>query len=260
MSSHSSKPAEDDDPVFVSLGTLGARMTHLGAARPERVGCHVLEGSDFPNFVERDFMNWGITVKITRDPSRLSARGLLKYSGEGFKENQEAHLRTAKLVDVYSPNHLEFLATFDADAGDGPPAEFDCKRIEQLALRVLESGIGRNGDGTAVVRCGEHGCMVAARSYPVRWFPALHELSRVVDVTGAGNAFLGAFAVTFSITSDLTEAAIAGTVAASFTIEQVGLPHRTTSLHGEDLWNGEAFATRMDQYRTVPSWVIAEVA
>lgn len=152
---------------------------------------------------------------------------------------------------MYSPNHLEFLATFDTGAGDGPPAEFDGKRIEQQALRVLESGIGENGDGATVIRCGEHGCVVAARSYPVRWFPALHESSRVVDATGAGNAFLGAFAVTLNNTSDLTEAAIAGTVAASFAIEQVGLPHRTTSQHGEDLWNGESFAARMDQYRTV---------
>jgi bifunctional ADP-heptose synthase (sugar kinase/adenylyltransferase) len=72
-----------------------------------------------------------------------------------------------------------------------------------------------------------------------------------VDVTGAGNAFLGAFAVTLNITSDLTEATIAGSVAASFVIEQVGLPHRTTSQHGKDMWNGEAFAARVDQFRTV---------
>ena len=168
--------------------------------------------------------------------------------------SQEAHLQTAKWVDVYSPNHLELLATFDSRAGDGPPPDFDRQRIEEQVLRVLESGIGRNGDGVAVIRCGEHGCMVAARSYPVRWFPAFHESSdssRIVDATGAGNAFLGGFAVTLSITSDLTEASIAGSVAASFVIEQVGLPHRTTSQNGEDIWNGESFAGRVDQFRTV---------
>jgi hypothetical protein len=48
-----------------------------------------------------------------------------------------------------------------------------------------------------------------------------------VDASGAGNAFLGAFAVTLSETSDLTEAAIAGSMAAE-------LCHRTGWLAGED--------------------------
>ena len=168
--------------------------------------------------------------------------------------NQQVHLQTTKLVDVYSPNHLELLDTFDSGVGDGTPAEFDRHRIEGQMLRVLESGIGRNADGAAVIRCGEHGCVVAARSYLIQWFPAFHESSdssRIVDATGAGNAFLGAFAVTLSITSDLTEATIAGSVAASFVIEQVGLPHRTNSQNGEDMWNGEKFASRVDQFRTV---------
>jgi sugar/nucleoside kinase (ribokinase family) len=144
--------------------------------------------------------------------------------------SQDIHLQTAKYVDVYSPNHLELLASFASGAGDGPPAEFGRQRIEEQVRRILQSGIGRNADGAAVIRCGEHGCMVAARSYPIRWIPAFHKLSasRIVDVTGAGNAFFGAFAVTLSITSGLTEATVAGSVAASFVIEQVGLPHKTT--------------------------------
>lgn len=165
--------------------------------------------------------------------------------------SQSVHLRTAKLVDVYSPNHIEFLATFGSGDGDGPPAGFDRKKIEEQALRVLESGVGGNGDGAIVIRCGEHGCMVAARSYSTRWFPAFHGSSRVLDATGAGNAFLGGFAVTLSTTSDLTEATIAGVVAASFVIEQVGLPSRITSRHGKEMWNGEAFSVRVDRFRTV---------
>lgn len=65
-------------------------MTDTAAARPEGVGCCVLAGSDFPNSVEQAIMSWGITVKIIRDPSRLSTRGLLKYSGDGFKGRLEA--------------------------------------------------------------------------------------------------------------------------------------------------------------------------
>jgi len=314
----------------------------MAAARPERLGCYILAGSDFPDSVEQAIMSWGIAVTIIKDPSRLSTRGLLKYLGESFKGQLEAsryctpgkltlaalertfeyttpplqptpgdlsgstllqsnafhflaspelmatfatdlavlrvsagvtsqplivwepapysciqasqsvHLQTAKFVDIYSPNHLEFLQTFGSRDGDELPAEFDRAKIEELVLRVLESGVGRDGEGAAVIRCGEHGCMVAARSYSIRWFPAFHsEASRVSDATGAGNAFLGGFVVTLGTTSDLTEAAIAGSVAASFVIEQVGLPRRTTSRQGTDMWNGEAFSARADRFRTI---------
>lgn len=102
-----------------------------------------------------------------------------------------------------------------------------------------------------MIRCGEHGCVVAARAYSIRWFPAFHESSPVADATGAGNAFLGGFAVTFGTTSDLTEAAITGSVAVSFVIEQVGLPRRTTSPQGTDMWDGAAFSDQVDPFRTI---------
>ena len=75
----------DESACLLRTGTLGARMTDLAAARPAKVGCYVLAGSDFPDFVEQDIMSSGITVAIKRDPSKLSTRGLLKYSGEGFE-------------------------------------------------------------------------------------------------------------------------------------------------------------------------------
>jgi hypothetical protein len=52
------------------------------------------------------------------------------------------------------------------------------------------------------------------------------------------------------MSSDLTEAAIAGSVAASFVIEQVGLPHRA-SRYGKEMWNGEEFPARVDRFRTM---------
>ncbi|KAK4232789.1 Ribokinase-like protein [Achaetomium macrosporum] len=347
MDSHFSQSSQN--PIFVSLGmvildeirftdgkvlhdvaggsglysTLGARMTDTAAAHPKKVGCCVLAGADFPDSMEQAIKSWGIALTVIRDPSRLSTRGLLTYSGDSFKERtfeytttplqptpadlsgspllrsqafhflappelmatfaadlaalqvsagvaaqplmvwepapaschpakRDAHLETAKCVDIYSPNHIELLATFGS--GVGPPAEeFHRKTIEEQALRILDSGVGRDGDGAVVIRCGEHGCVVVSRSYPARWFPAYHrgsESSRVVDATGAGNAFLGAFAVTFAIASDLTEAAIAGSVAASFAIEQVGLPDRS-SRHGKEMWNGEEFSARVDRFRTM---------
>jgi len=46
----------------------------------------------------------------------------------------------------------------------------------------------------------------------------------VVDTTGAGNAFCGGFLAGFIQTGDLLTAARYGRVAASFLVEQVGLP------------------------------------
>lgn len=48
--------------------------------------------------------------------------------------------------------------------------------------------------------------------------------SKIVDTTGAGNAFLGGFILGHSETVDFVKAAHNGSVAASFVLEQVGLP------------------------------------
>ncbi|KXJ95396.1 Ribokinase-like protein [Microdochium bolleyi] len=58
-----------------------------------------------------------------------------------------------------------------------------------------------------------------------RWIPAYHtDKDRVVDPTGGGNTFLGGLAVALARGKSLEEAAAWGAVAASFAIEQVGMP------------------------------------
>jgi sugar/nucleoside kinase (ribokinase family) len=46
---------------------------------------------------------------------------------------------------------------------------------------------------------------------------------QVVDVTGAGNCYCGAFLVGWVCSGDLRQAAAYGAVAASFTVEQIGV-------------------------------------
>jgi hypothetical protein len=48
------------------------------------VGCFVLAGSDFPDFLEETLGKWDITVRIARDTGRLSTRGLIHYQGVDF--------------------------------------------------------------------------------------------------------------------------------------------------------------------------------
>lgn len=69
----------------------------------------------------------------------------------------------------------------------------------------------------------------------------------MVDPTGAGNAFLGAYAVGYLETGSVIEAACYGSVGASFAIEQVGMPEKT--LDGdEELWNGVNVLSRLREY------------
>lgn len=116
-------------------------------------------------------------------------------------------------------------------------------------MRVLDAGVGPAGDGVVVIRCGAEGCLAVSRTYPARWFPAFHgDAGRVVDATGAGNAFLGAFAVSLTMGEDLTQATAAGSVAASLAVEQIGLPCRSED---DEKWNGESFGRRVQLYRSL---------
>lgn len=164
------------------------------------------------------------------------------------RDTKDAHLEAAKLVDVFSPNHLELQAFFR-----DLPAAFDRRVVEDCAAAFLDSGVGPDGTGTLVIRAGEHGCLVASNSTAgrcLRWLPA-PAASSVVDATGAGNTYLGAF--TFAMAGcgkDAVQAAAVANVAASFAIEQVGLPklQRQESTGGEEQWNGGFFGERLEAY------------
>ncbi|KAF4973969.1 hypothetical protein FZEAL_9076 [Fusarium zealandicum] len=106
---------------------------------------------------------------------------------------------------------------------------FSKTRTEQYTPTFLDTGIGDTSHDTAkgiiVVRCGEHGCLTLTKAQK-HWLPAFYSITspKIVDTTGAGNAFLGAFAMGLQTTGDPREAAILGTVASSFALEQIGLP------------------------------------
>lgn len=157
----------------------------------------------------------------------------------------EAHQQAARLVDVFSPNHEE-LDSFFSSTSD---LAFDAREVERQAHVFVESGIGLTHNGCVVVRAAGHGCFCAWGSSTV-WLPSYHDSKseKVVDPTGAGNAFLGAFAIGWQETGSYVEAAKYGQVAASFAIEQVGLPELKGCGDGE-LWNGESVRQRLDRYQ-----------
>lgn len=93
-----------------------------------------------------------------------------------------------------------------------------------------------------------------------RWLPAYFEgeegKGKVVDPTGGGNGFLGGMSVGLARGKGVVEAAAWGSVAASFMIEQVGVPVLSFSEEsgederkGEELWNGESVEGRLEVFR-----------
>lgn len=166
---------------------------------------------------------------------------------------RDDHLAAAKLVDVFSPNHLEFQSLFE-DPGP-PPASGLLERdlLEKHTGLLLDRGIGPAGRGAVIIRAGGDGCLVSSNSIPGRhkWLPAFYDNdSAIIDATGAGNTFLGA--LTFAMSAcdkDVVEASALASVAASFSLQQIGLPTLCTEIENRDGWNGDTFASRCEIYQ-----------
>ena len=158
--------------------------------------------------------------------------------------------KALQYVDVISPNHEELGSLFNFKHS----SNVDRKAVETHVNKLLARGIGPIGDGAVVVRAGKEGCFTADLNKR-KWLPAYHQDSdRVVDPTGGGNGFLGGLAVGLVRNDgDLVEAARWGSVAASFCIEQVGVPRLTTvvstSTCTDELWNEESVLDRLEEYR-----------
>jgi sugar/nucleoside kinase (ribokinase family) len=163
--------------------------------------------------------------------------------------------QACQTADIISPNDGELLSFFGEDGAEGKERK---QKVEQRALELLKSGIGEGGKGAVVVRAGKDGCYGAIlengnpRDF---WLPPFHQDSRkVVDPTGGGNGFLGGFAIGFVRSSNqgvrrVVEAAVYGSVAASFCIEQVGVPVLEKLEAATETWNGDEVLKRLNEFQ-----------
>ncbi|KAI0921495.1 hypothetical protein AcW1_004546 [Taiwanofungus camphoratus] len=128
--------------------------------------------------------------------------------------------------------------------------------IEQACNRFLEIGVGTEGGGYVIIRSGGMGAYVATGGRVGEWIPAFwnsddgHE--HIVDVTGAGNSFLGGLAAGLLFTEgDVYKATFYATVSASFIIEQEGLPRLTHVTDGSrgmiEQWNEDSPVRRLEE-------------
>jgi len=117
-------------------------------------------------------------------------------------------------------------------------------------------GVGEAGGGCVIIRSGAMGAYVITRAEGGRWIDAFwaDNTEKIVDVTGAGNSFLGGLAAGLLLAGgDVYEAALYGSVSAAFTIEQEGLPNLLLTTVGGDLaeeWNGDSPRRRLEELRT----------
>ena len=168
-----------------------------------------------------------------------------------------------KYVDVVSPNLMELQALFGNHIDSNTVST---EEIARMSNTLLTSGFG-NKPCAVIVRLGAEGCYVAQ---PFRHIsmPAYHgkpgkmngdktktRENNVIDPTGAGNAFLGGLCAglfdnsKISGLTDFEAAAAYGSVAASFVVEQVGMPKRNCDERtNEELWNGECAYDRLVEY------------
>ena len=107
---------------------------------------------------------------------------------------------------IFSPNEQEA----ESLVGPGEPPEL-IRRLVELGAEVV------------ALRQGAMGAIVHQADTGQSWhIPAVE--TRVIDSTGAGNAFCGGFLAGWVQTGNLCTAGLYGAVSAGFLVEQVGLP------------------------------------
>lgn len=178
-------------------------------------------------------------------------------------------LEAIQHVDVMSPNIEELqslIGTRRIIHTSGMPImqELDGECHELLdagSSGILQAVIVRMGELGARVVTSDRETSIGAYHRPYRDMKIIEEKktgeNKVVDPTGAGNAFLGGCAIgllTENPLMDMTSferAAVYGSVAASFAVEQIGMPvlRPASGLTGEEeQWNGESVGDRLRSY------------
>jgi sugar/nucleoside kinase (ribokinase family) len=139
--------------------------------------------------------------------------------------NSLRRARPSRLITVDSPWYERRNTTSDAHVGilrqvDAVLPSEDDLLLFRPSVPLLEAAraLIAYGATAVVVKLGSAGCIVVDRSGDVTHVAAYP--ARAVDPTGAGDSFCGGFLVGLRETGDLVQAALYGTVSASFVVEE----------------------------------------
>ncbi len=174
---------------------LGRRLDNLPPAYRQARGFHLGLHPEEPDL---DFIQSlrGLGAWVSVEPFRPSTRPL-----------SPTELRAlVSAGQIFSPNETEAISL----VGPGEPLT--------LIHRLAEAGAEM-----VALRRGPAGAIVHRAATGETWdIPAVE--TPVVDPTGAGNAFCGGFLAGWVQSGEVRQAGLCGVVAASFLVEQVGLP------------------------------------
>jgi len=118
--------------------------------------------------------------------------------------------------------------------------------------RVFVRHIGSPKGGVVVIRAGQCGSITVTCAFKTRQLPSFYDplepSPNYVDLTGALEAFIGGFIAGWHCTHDHEEAAMWGTVAESFAVEQIGPPSLTRT-GKKERWNNTRVFHRLEEYK-----------
>ena len=137
--------------------------------------------------------------------------------------------RLLRHVDILIPNESEFIALVRKFPGTRRP-KFDERALRSLSREALQALCRLIRVPTVIVTLGSRGCFISEQT-GYKFIPA-HRGLKVVDTTGAGDAFCGGFAAGLvRHKGRIVEAARLGTAVAALSVTKPGaalaMPNRT---------------------------------
>nr|XP_019014375.1 uncharacterized protein I206_00457 [Kwoniella pini CBS 10737]OCF53156.1 hypothetical protein I206_00457 [Kwoniella pini CBS 10737] len=147
---------------------------------------------------------------------------------------------------IFSPNLIELqsilgITSSSSNNSKNNPTKKDVENSIKILINLFSKKYENTNIPCIIIRSGELGSYTFSKNWK-GWIPPYYDFNKqykVIDTTGGGNSFLGGLAAGLLISNDdMRIASIYAATAASFTIEQRGLPSLSKSPDGER-WNDD---------------------
>jgi len=169
------------------------------------------------NDIPREYLNSRAFLILAMD--LIAQELLIKNINHGIKVldfqedyiigNEEKLFYLLKEVDIIIPSIEEIKLLYGN---------------ENINLEKIIRDLSRKGPSIIVIKQGQNGSLIYDREIN-RFFQIPAYPTVVIDTTGAGDAYCGGFTASYLQTDDVLLAGLAGSISASFAIEDFGFEH-----------------------------------
>ncbi|KAI0468175.1 Ribokinase-like protein [Xylaria cf. heliscus] len=159
------------------------------------------------------------------------------------------YLAVLDQVDVFSVNIQDLSEIVGSDDEWFLDEKFVRRGVEMVLGLLPNLSVGPSGNGVLLVRCEPFG-YYWRQGAEAGWVRSYNRYRRgsLVDFTGGGSSFLGAFTIAFLEGCSVRESCIRGAAAASFAMQQLGFPSLGPGPWCE-LWNNTMASDRVRAIR-----------